>query len=40
MEAIFENSLTPTLISESAGTQSDDALAMKKYYEEIKNEKA
>lgn len=32
MEAIAKNSLTPTIISESAGTQSDDALAMKKYY--------
>ena len=36
IEAIVRNSLTPTLISESAGTQSDDALAMKKYYEELK----
>ena len=34
MEAIAKNSLTPTIISESAGTQSDDALAMKKCYEE------
>jgi deoxyribonuclease-4 len=32
MEAIAKNSLTPTIISESAGTQSDDALTMKKYY--------
>lgn len=32
MEAIYKNSLSPTIISESAGTQSDDALAMKKYY--------
>ena len=40
IEAIVKNSLTPTLISESAGTQSDDALAMKKYYEMIKNDKA
>ena len=40
VEAIVENSLTPTIISESAGTQSDDALAMKKYYEELKREKA
>ena len=37
VEAIVENSLTPTIISESAGTQSDDALAMKKYYEMLKN---
>ncbi len=36
IEAIVKNSLTPTIISESAGTQSDDALAMKKYYEELK----
>ena len=32
IEAIVMNSLTPTIISESAGTQSDDALMMKKYY--------
>ena len=36
IEAIVKNSLTPTIISESAGTQSDDALAMKNYYEELK----
>jgi deoxyribonuclease-4 len=35
VEAIVKHSLTPTVICESAGTQSDDALAMKKYYEEI-----
>lgn len=35
MEAIAKNSLSPTIISESAGTQSDDALTMKKYYEGI-----
>ena len=35
MEAIVKGSLTPTIISESAGTQSDDALAMKKYYMEL-----
>ncbi len=40
IEAIVKNSLTPTIISESAGTQSDDALTMKKYYEELKNDKA
>lgn len=34
MEAIAKNSLTPTIISESAGTQSDDALAMMRYYKE------
>lgn len=36
IEAIVKNGLTPTIISESAGTQSDDALAMKNYYEVIK----
>ena len=35
VEAIVKHSLTPTIISESAGTQSDDALAMKKYYKEL-----
>jgi deoxyribonuclease-4 len=35
VEAIAKHSLTPTIISESAGTQSDDALAMKKYYKEL-----
>lgn len=35
MAAIAKNSLTPTIISESAGTQSDDALMMKRYYEEL-----
>lgn len=40
IEAMVKNSLTPTIISESAGTQSDDALAMKKYYEAIINDKA
>jgi deoxyribonuclease-4 len=29
IEAVVKNSLTPTIISESAGTQSDDALYMK-----------
>ena len=32
MEAIVKNGLSPTIICESAGTQSDDALAMKKCY--------
>lgn len=40
IEAIVKKSLCPTIISESAGTQSDDAFAMKKYYEELKNDKA
>ena len=37
VEAIVRDSLSPTVICESAGTQSDDALLMKKYYlEKIK----
>ena len=36
VEAIVKNSLTPTIISESAGTQSDDALTMKKYFKSLK----
>ena len=36
MEVIAENNLAPTIICESAGTQSDDALAMKNYYDSIK----
>ena len=39
IEAIVKNSLTPTIISESAGTQSDDALSMKKYYESLLEKK-
>lgn len=35
METIYKHNLSPTIICESAGTQSDDALAMKKYYQEI-----
>lgn len=35
MEAIAKDGLTPTIISESAGTQSEDALAMKLKYKEI-----
>ena len=35
IEAIHEGGLSPTVISESAGTQSDDALMMKKCYEEL-----
>ncbi|MBE6636067.1 MAG: endonuclease IV [Ruminococcaceae bacterium] len=34
-EAIVKGGYSPTIICESAGTQSDDALAMKKYYEKI-----
>lgn len=37
VEVIYKNNLTPTIICESAGTQSDDALAMKKYYQELNN---
>ena len=36
MEAIKIGGYTPTVICESAGTQSDDALKMKKYYGELK----
>ncbi len=32
VDAIVKNNLSPTIICESAGTQSDDALLMKKYY--------
>ncbi len=35
VQAIDKDGLTPTIISESAGTQSDDALTMKKYYTDI-----
>lgn len=35
MNVIAKNSLSPTIICESAGTQSDDALEMKKYYTSI-----
>ena len=35
VETIASKGLTPTIICESAGTQSDDALSMKKYYEEL-----
>ena len=35
VEAIFKGGLSPTVICESAGTQSDDALKMKKYYKEL-----
>ena len=34
-EAIAKNSLAPTVICESAGTQSEDALKMKKYYGDL-----
>ena len=35
VEVIYKNNLSPTIICESAGTQSDDALSMKKYYMEL-----
>ena len=35
IETIYKNNLSPTIICESAGSQSDDALAMKNYYMEI-----
>ncbi len=35
VEAIIKAGISPTVICESAGTQSDDALAMKKYYKEL-----
>lgn len=35
MNVIAKNNLSPTIICESAGTQSDDALAMKTYYKSI-----
>ncbi|MBQ8690199.1 MAG: TIM barrel protein [Clostridia bacterium] len=35
VSAIAKNNLTPTIICESAGTQSGDALSMKKYYTEL-----
>ena len=38
MDAIASHKLSPTLICESAGTQSNDALTMKKYYKEIIND--
>ena len=36
VEAIVKGRLTPNVICESAGTQSDDALTMKKLYETMK----
>lgn len=35
MSAIAAHGLSPTIISESAGTQSDDALAMSRYYHSV-----
>jgi deoxyribonuclease-4 len=36
MELVAKKNLSPTFICESAGTQAEDALAMKKYYESLK----
>lgn len=33
MDAVYENRLSPVFICESAGTQTEDALAMKNYFE-------
>lgn len=38
MEAIAKENLYPRIICESAGTQSDDALAMKNYYNKLTGE--
>lgn len=35
-EAIYKAGISPNIICESAGTQSDDALTMKKYYNSLK----
>lgn len=35
VNVIAKEGITPTIICESAGTQSDDALAMRKYYESL-----
>lgn len=36
MEQFVKRSMTPTVICESAGTQTADSLAMKKYYRELR----
>ena len=40
VNAIARGGLSPTVICESSGTQSDDALSMKKYYDEVNYVKA
>ena len=35
IEAIYEEGLSPCIISESAGTMADDALRMKRYYQSL-----
>ncbi|MBR3879625.1 MAG: TIM barrel protein [Clostridia bacterium] len=39
IEAIVKENLTPRIICESAGTQAEDAKAMKNYYEKLMEEK-
>lgn len=36
MDVVYENGLTPVFICESAGTQTEDALAMKNYLDSLK----
>lgn len=36
MELVYERNLSPIFVCESAGTQTEDAQAMKKYYEALK----
>ena len=36
MDVVYENNLSPVFICESAGTQTEDAQAMKLYYEALK----
>ena len=36
MDVIYENNLSPVFICESAGTQTEDALSMKKYLDSLK----
>ena len=37
MDVVYENNLSPVFICESAGTQTEDALAMKTYLENLKS---
>lgn len=37
LELVYERGLSPTFVCESAGTQTEDAVTMKKYYESIHN---
>ena len=36
MDVVYENNLSPVFICESAGTQTEDALSMKKYLDSLK----